>query len=265
MKRQPSLDQLVSLDGKCALITGAAAGIGKAIAARCAEAGARLTLVDVDADALATTVCGLTELGAAVESYVVDVSDEDAVGRLWAKISGFEPDILVNNVGVYPFKRFSEVDGALYDHVMRTNLSSTLWMCRQMISKRRDQGGIILNIGSTDGIRPTADELAHYSISKAGVIALTQNLAKAHAKHGFRINVIVPGAIAPAGAKAAARKMVEGGVTAVKIGTEYVRRVPLGRLGRSDEVARMALVLVSDLASYVNGAVIPVDGGFLAA
>jgi len=265
MKTQPSLDQLISIDGKRALITGAAAGIGKAMTARFAEAGAHLTLVDIDSETLAATARELTESGVAVTPHVVDVSDEDAVDRLWIELRENEPDILVNNVGIYPFKRFSEVDGAFYDHVMRTNLSSTVWMCRQMIDRRRDRGGIIINIGSTDGIRPAADELSHYSISKAGVIALTRSLAKAHARHGFRVNAIVPGAILPSGAKQVVQKMVDGGVGAVKIGAEYVRRTPLGRLGRSDEVARIALVLASELASYVNGAVIPVDGGFLAA
>jgi len=97
------------------------------------------------------------------------------------------------------------------------------------------------------------------------VIALTKTLAKEHAKHGFRVNAIVPGGILPPGAKAAAQQILKGKAGVLKTGLEYMQRLPVGRLGRPDEVARMALVLASDLANYVHGAVIPVDGGFLSA
>jgi len=134
-----------------------------------------------------------------------------------------------------------------------------------MIGKRGEQGGIIINVGSTDGVRPLREELAHYRVSKAGVIALSKTLAKEYAKQGFRVNTIVPGAILPSSAKAAARQLAKGKGNALKTGLEYRLRVPVGRLGRPDEVARIALVLASELASYVHGAVIPVDGGLLSA
>jgi len=147
MKTLPDIDQLISLRGKHALITGAAAGIGKAIAHRFAEAGASLSLVDIDGDNLAVTERGLAESGAQVRSHVVDVSDKSAIDGLWANLSGREPEVLVNNAGIYPFKRFVDVDEAFYQHVMATNLGSVYWMCQQMIGKRRKQGGIIINVG----------------------------------------------------------------------------------------------------------------------
>ena len=263
MKTRPRIDQLISLEGKHALITGSAAGIGKAIAHRFAEVGASLSLVDIDGDSLAVTEGELVSLGAEVSSYVVDVSDKSAVDRLWVNLSGGGPDILVNNAGIYPFKRFIDVDEADYRHVMETNLDSVYWMCQQMIVKRMKRGGIIINVGSTDGIRPLVEKLSHYSVSKAGVIALTKTLAKEHAKHGFRVNAIVPGGILAPGAGAIGKQILTHRLGVLKTGLEYMQRLPVGRLGRPDEVARMALVLASDLASYVHGTVIPVDGGFL--
>ncbi len=265
MKTLPSLDELISLDGKHALITGAAAGIGKAIATRFAEAGARLSLVDIDGDNLAKTEGELAELGTQVSSHEADLSDKSAIDGLWADLSGSEPDILVNNAGIYPFKHFLDVDEAFYRNVMKTNLDSVYWMCHQMIGKRRKQGGVIINVGSIEAVLPVKDDLAHYSASKAGVIALTRALAKEHAKHGFRINAILPGGIITPGTKSAAKQILKLKLDLLKTGLEFMQRVPVGRLGQPDEVARMALVLASDLASYMHGAAIPVDGGFLSA
>ena len=102
-------------------------------------------------------------------------------------------------------------------------------------------------------------------MSKAGVLALTRALAKEHAKHGFRVNAILPGGIITQGTKAVAKKFLQFHFNLLKAGIEFKQRLPIGRLGRPDEVARMVVVLASDLASYVQGAIIPVDGGFLAA
>ena len=265
MKEAPKIDQLISLAGKHALITGSAAGIGKAIAYRFAEAGASLSLVDIDGDKLAITERNLSSLGVQISSHIVDVSDKSAIDQLWTNLREHEPDILVNNAGIYPFKRFVDVEEAFYNHVMKTNLDSVYWMCQHMISRRSKHGGIIINIGSTDAIRPSKEELSHYGVSKAGVIALTKTLANQHAKHGFRVNAIIPGAILPPGANAVGKQILKHKLGVLKTGLEYMQRLPAGRLGRPDEVARMALVLASDLASYVHGAIIPVDGGFLSA
>lgn len=265
MKNRPGLDDLISLKGKHALITGAAAGIGKAIAYRFAEAGADLSLIDFNGDNLARTESELVELGTQVSSYVVDVSDKSAIDGLWANLSGNEPDILVNNAGIYPFEQFLDVEESLYRQVMATNLDSAFWMCQRMIATRRKQGGVIINIGSIEAMVAFKEELAHYSISKAGVTALTRALAKEHAKHGFRVNAILPGGIITPGTKAVAKQLFKLKLDLVKTGIEFKQRLPVGRLGQPDEVARMALVLASDFASYVHGAAIPVDGGFLSA
>ncbi|MCC6499810.1 MAG: SDR family oxidoreductase [Anaerolineales bacterium] len=265
MKNLPNLTQLISLKGKRALITGAAAGIGKAIAYRYAEAGANLELVDIDSAAMLRIRDTLSKFGVQVNTHRIDLSRKDEIDALWDTLSGAAPDILVNNAGIYPFKQFLEADEAFYRQVMETNLFSVYWMCQHMIRLRRKLGGVIINLGSIEAVMPFKEDLAHYSVSKAGVIALTRALAKEHAKHGFRVNAILPGGIITQGTKAAAKQILRFRFDLLKTGFAFQQRLPIGRPGKPDEVARMALVLASDLASYVHGATIPIDGGFLAA
>ena len=260
-----SLDQLISLEGKRAMVTGAAAGIGKAIAYRLAQAGAELEIVDIDGKSLATAKSELDGLGGNVRLHIVDLSNKEERDNLWENLDGNGPDILVNNAGIYPFKSFLEVDEVFYRRVMETNLDSVYWMCQHMARKRLKQGGVIINIGSIEAIMPFKEDLAHYSASKAGVIALTRALAKEHGKHGFRVNTIVPGGIITRGTKEAAKGILRLQLGLLKTAIEFKQRLPIGRMGRPDEVACMVLVLASELSSYVHGATIPVDGGFLSA
>jgi len=261
----PRLPQLLSLAGKQALVTGAASGIGRAIAHRLAEAGARLDLVDIDHAALIATQQQVAVWGYAVNIHVVDLASKAAIDELWARLRGNEPDILINNAGIYPCKDFVDVEEAFYQRVIATNLDAVYWMCQHLIRSRRQVGGVIVNIGSIEAVLPFKDDLAHYSVSKAGVIALTRALAKEHARHGFRVNAILPGGIATQGTTTMAKEIMHGNFDLLKAGIEFWQRLPVGRLGQPDEVARLVLVLASDLAAYVHGAVIPVDGGFLAA
>jgi NAD(P)-dependent dehydrogenase (short-subunit alcohol dehydrogenase family) len=260
-----ALPELVSLRGKRALITGSAAGIGKAIACRFAEAGADLELVDIDSKGLATTKKELESFGVEVSIHQTDISSKEDRDRLWRELSGPGPDILVNNAGIYPFKEFLDVDESFYKRVIETNLDSVYWMCQKMISKRLKLGGVIVNVGSIEAIVAFKEDLAHYSVSKAGVIALTRALAKEHGKHGFRINAVVPGGIITSGTKKAAKGIFRFNLGLIRTGIEFRQRLPIGRFGQPDEVACMVLVLASDVSSYVHGAAIPVDGGFLAA
>ena len=134
-----------------------------------------------------------------------------------------------------------------------------------MIQTRKGQGGVIINIGSIEAVLPFKEDLAHYSVSKAGVIALTRALAKEYARQGFRVNAVLPGGILTPGTRQAALDVFHFKLDRVSAGLDFSRRLPIGRLGQPDEVARMVLVLASDLASYIQGAVIAVDGGFLSA
>jgi NAD(P)-dependent dehydrogenase (short-subunit alcohol dehydrogenase family) len=256
---------LLDLSGKRALITGAAAGIGRAIAARFAQAGASLELADISESALQKTIKELSEFPVATTAHVLDISDAEQRKAMWDGFADSVPDILVNNAGIYPFRDFLDVDEAFYRRVLAVNLDSVYWMCQEMIGRRLKEGGVIINIGSIEAILPVKENVAHYSVSKAGVVALTRALAKEHGKDGFRINVLLPGGIITEGTKEAAKGVLRFNLGLVKTGIEFGQRLPIGRLGRPDEVALMALVLATDVSSYVHGAAIPVDGGFLSA
>jgi len=135
-----------------------------------------------------------------------------------------------------------------------------------MIRSRKGRGGVIINVGSIEAIMPFAEGLAHYDMSKAGVLALTRALAREYGKEGFRINAVVPGWIRTPGTEKLKREaLTKLRIDLIKTGINFMSRLPLGRAGEPDEVARIVLVLASDLASYVHGAIIPVDGGFLSA
>ena len=263
MSNLQPLNELVSLKGKTALITGSAVGIGKAIAYRFAEAGANLELVDINRRGLRTVKRELSQFKSEVNIHGVDVSQKDEIAALWEELSGEEPDILVNNAGMYPFRNFLEVDDTFLKKVMDVNLSSAFWMCHHMIRSRLKKGGVIINVSSIEAILPFASDLVPYNISKIGVIALTRALAKEYGRNGFRINVVIPGGIVTPGTKAVAKQLYQFDVGVLKSGVQYRMRLPLGRSGQPDEVARVALFLASDLSTYVHGALVTVDGGFL--
>ena len=259
------LSELISLKGKKALITGSALGIGKAMAYRFAEVGADLELVDMNERGLKNVVKGLSGFKVEINIHKVDLSSEEEIDALWERLKGKEPDILVNNAGIYPFKDFLEVDDGFFSKVMDINLRSALLMCQHMIKRRLKKGGVIINIGSIEAIMPFAEGMAPYSISKAGVIALTRSLAREYGKNGFRINAIIPGGIITPGTKAVAKEVTQLRLSLLRTGVLFSTRLPLKKGGQPDEVARIAMVLASDLSSYVHGALIPVDGGFLSA
>jgi len=258
------LSELMSLRGRRAIITGSASGIGKAIAYRFAEAGADLELVDINEDGLKAVKATLARFKVEINIHRLNVSVKRQIDGLWEVLNGREPDILVNNAGVYPFRRFTEVDEEFLRKVMEINLNSVFWMCQHMVKGRSRKGGVIVNIGSIEALLPFERDLVHYSATKAGVIAITRALAKEHGR-AFRINAIIPGGIMTPGIKKVAKGILKLDFGIVRSGVEYKARLPIGRFGNPDEVALMALVLASDLTSYVNGALIPVDGGFLSA
>jgi NAD(P)-dependent dehydrogenase (short-subunit alcohol dehydrogenase family) len=269
IKRRPKvlkpLAELISLSGKRALITGAAAGIGRAMAYRFAEAGANLEIVDINARGLAAVKKELEHFNREVNTREVDIASEEAIDALWEELKGKEPDILVNNAGIYPFKSFLETDDAFLKKVLDINLQSAVRLCRHMIKSRLKKGGVIINIGSIEAIMPFAEGLVAYDISKTGVIGLTRSLAKECGKRGFRINCILPGGIYTPGTRAVAKALARFQFRLLKTGYDFRSRLPMNRGGQPDEVALVALFLASDLSSYVHGALIAADGGFLSA
>lgn len=259
------LAELISLKGKRALITGSASGIGKAIAYRFAEAGADLELVDINKKSLEMVKNEFSNFQMEINLHQVDLSKKDQIDILWEKLKGKEPDILVNNAGIFPLKNFLQVEKSFLEEVVETNLNSVYWMCQHMIKSRLKKGGVIINLGSIEALVPFKDDLVHYSFSKSGVIAITRSLAKEYGRRGFRINVVLPGGTMTPGSKNIAKDIYKFKFGLIKSGIEYRQRLPLGRFGQPDEIARMVLILASNFASYVHGASIPIDGGFLVA
>jgi 3-oxoacyl-[acyl-carrier protein] reductase len=159
---------------------------------------------------------------------------------------------------------FFEIDAHYLDATLALNLESALWMCQRFIARRKKAGGVIVNISSVEAIVPFRDDLIPYGMSKAGILALTRSLAHAFGRQGFRVNALLPGAIKTPGTEQLRKAAVQRlNVDLMKTGYEFGARLSLGRWGLPDEVATVALFLASDLASYVQGAAIPVDGGFL--
>jgi NAD(P)-dependent dehydrogenase (short-subunit alcohol dehydrogenase family) len=265
MRPEVPLHELVSLKGRRALITGSAAGIGRAIAERFAEAGADLVLVDIDEKKLEKATSELKEWNVDATSKKVNLLKKPEIDALWNDLKGSEPDTLVNNAGIYPFREFLDIDEAFFEKVCAINLDAVLWMCQHMIEARKKKGGIIINVGSIEAVLPFKKGMVHYDASKAGVIGLTRGLARDFGDKGFRINVLLPGGIVTQGTKGAATEFFKGNIGLAKAGYDFMARLPMGRVGKPDEVAKAALFLACELSSYVTGVLLAVDGGFLSA
>jgi 3-oxoacyl-[acyl-carrier protein] reductase len=264
-KERLTLAESMTFVGKNVVVTGAASGIGKAIALRFAEAGASVLLLDVNPEGLSKTVGCLETARCQHSTYEIDLADKKRIDQFWSSLDAESPpDILVNNAGVYPMEGYLDVDEEFLKKVFNVNMNSAFWMCQNFIRLRKERGGIIVNVSSIEAVLPFKKDMVHYGMSKAGVIALTRSLARDYGKSGFRVNVVLPGAIRTSGT----RSLVKDAILNVKLdlvksGYDFQQRLAIGRWGEPDEVAKVVLFLSSDLASYVQGAIVPVDGGFL--
>lgn len=261
-QRNP-LDGMLSFEGKIVLITGAASGIGRAIASRFDEAGARLQLLDRDRSGLESALAGLA--GTGHEVHEIDLEHKSGIDLFWRELTTENlPDILVNNAGIYPMKKFLQLDEPFLQRTLDIYQNSTLWMCQQFIDRRAKRGGIIVNTSSVEAILPFKSDMVHYSMSKAGVLSLTRSLARDYGAKGFRTNVVIPGGITTSGTMALVKDAIlRLKFDLAKTGYDFQQRLANGRWGNPDDVAKVVLFLASDLASYIQGAAIPVDGGFL--
>jgi 2-deoxy-D-gluconate 3-dehydrogenase len=250
------LTEILRLDGKTAIVTGGAKGIGRGIAERLAEAGATVVISDIDES---SGTQAAEEIGA--EFHVADMASEPDLQRLVNQTSELHGtvDILVNNAGIYPFKPALEMTAEEWDRVQAVNLRGLFLLSREFARAvaQRGGGGAIVNIGSIDSLHPSSVGLAAYDASKGGVLMFTRNFALEVAPLGIRVNMIAPGGIATEGVAEAQGGMPE------ELLNEFLARVPLGRWGEPDDIAMMVLVLVTPLSAYVTGSVFVVDGGRL--
>ncbi len=229
---------LFSLDGRRAVITGAASGIGAAIATLYAASGARLLLADRDAARLAIHADACRAAGAKVETVQADVGDETDANRIVDTcIEAFGGiDILVNNAGLLTQARCTDLTTAMWDDMMRVDLRSVFLCTRRALpSMIAQRWGRVINVASQLGIKGGA-ELSHYSAAKAGVIGFTKSLALEVAPDNVLVNAIAPGPIET--------PLVDGISAAWKQAKSA--ELPLRRFGRTDEVAPTALLLASD-------------------
>ena len=238
------------LSGKRAVITGAAQGIGKAIAEAFLAEGAELLLADVDAERLAATA---SELGQ--EGLVIDVSRKAEIERLFARVAARWGglDILVNNAGVTHAAELDDLTEDDFDRVFAINLKSALW-ATQAAARLMAPGSSIVNMSSVNAVLAIPNQIP-YVVSKAALKQLTNVTALALAPRGIRVNAIGPGSIMT--------EMLAGIMSDSAAEDRILSRTPLGRCGQPAEVAAVAVFLASSESSFVTGQTIYPDGGRL--
>lgn len=247
-------------DGRRALVTGGASGIGRATAELLVERGAAVVVLDRDAPAVGRTSQALGTVADVTADVREGGSVAVAVGEAEEGLGG-PPDVLVNAAGVYRIHEAADLDEAGWDEVIDTNLRGTFLVSREFVRRRRDgasKGGAgpaaVVNLTSTAALVADAREPAvHYNASKAGVVALTKQMAVEWAADGVRVNAVAPGVI-----DTPMLRLMDDPPT----GQAYLEaRVPLRRLGLAAEVAEVIAFLASERASYITGATVVVDGG----
>jgi 3-oxoacyl-[acyl-carrier protein] reductase len=245
------------LSEKVALVTGSSRGIGREIAVAMAREGADIVVnYSQNKEAALDTAGKIKALGRRAAVVQANIGERSHVERLFrAALEEFgRLDVLVNNAGGFPMKPFAAVSDDEWDQVMELDLKSVFMCCQTALgTMRRQRKGTIINIASVSGL-VGAVGMVPYSAAKGGVIAFSKALARELASLGITVNAIAPGIIET---DTALNIFPEG---ALKVYTTY--QVPLGRLGRPEEVVGLAVFLASDEARYITGQVYAVDGGF---
>ena len=242
----------MSLNGKTALVTGASRGIGRAIALRLAEDGANVAVIYAgSADKAEAVVNEITALGVNAKAYRCNVADSAAVNETVKAVTNDlgKIDILVNNAGITRDGLMLRMKDEDFDAVLDTNLKGAFNMIRACYSVFiRKKSGRIINISSVSGIMGNAGQ-ANYSASKAGVIGLTKSVARELASRGITCNAVAPGFIQT--------DMTEN----LGDNNPLLNSIPLGRMGKPEDIAAAVAFLASDSAAYITGEVLKVDGG----
>lgn len=250
------LERLFGLRGKAALVTGGTRGIGMMIARGLLQAGASVVVSSRKPDAVEQAVSALSEFGP-VRGIAADLSRQEECRRLAADVAGHDGlDILVNNAGATWGEPLESFPAAAWDRVLDLNVKSPFWMVQELLPALRKAGTAddparVINIGSIDGIHVSPMPTYSYSASKAALHQLTRVLAKELGPQHITVNAVAPGPFPS--------KMMAATLEA--FGEAIAAAAPLRRIGRDDDMAGIAVFLASRAGAYVNGAVIPVDGG----
>lgn len=243
------------LHGKTALVTGAAAGIGRALAVRFAAEGARVIVSDRDLHGAETASAEIPRSRA----LALDITNETSVAAAFDALerTGWSPDVVVANAGVQLFgrdARIADLELAAWQQTLDVNLTGTFLTLRHAVrSMLPRQSGSIIVIGSPTAVNGEGADFTAYSASKAGMHGMTRAVAAAYARDGIRANILVPaytetGLVAAISGDAESRAAI-------------ISRIPLGRAGTPDDIAGMAVFLASDESVFATGATFPVDGG----
>lgn len=274
------LADLWRLDDRRAVVTGAARGFGAAIARRLAEAGARVTVADLRGDHAEQTAARIAaETGADCWGCPVDVSDEDSVAALFDSVAQrWGPvDLLVNNAGVFSNYYVADMPRDEWARILEVNVTGT-FLCSRAAARamqprgseppdaatgHRRRAGVIVNVASVDALAPSAEGLLHYTTSKHAIAGFTRSLAMELAPAGIRVNAVCPGAAMTEGAIELVTAGAPAGIDLEAQWDGIVDRTPLGRLCRPDEIGRAVVFLASDMAAFITGVLLPVDGGIL--
>ncbi len=256
----------VDLAGRTALITGGAQGIGQAIARSLAASGARIAIVDLAEEAASATAKELTAAGFDAAAYMADVSDRAAIDRVVEQVVARfgKIDILINNAGIntvrdrVPIHEYHRDD---WDRILRVDLTGMFVVSQAVIPRiLAAGGGRIVNIASVAGLVPLRLQSA-FVAAKAGVVNLTRSMALELAPQGILVNCVAPGSVLTQGTRAL---FYGADGTYSEKAASLVSHIPVGRPGTPEEIAHAVLFLVAPEASYVNGAILTVDGGWTA-
>ena len=261
-----TIGQLYDLSGQVAIITGGAVGIGQAIALRLAEARAAVMVADNNMEAAIKTADDIKVKGGQASAVHADVSNKsDAENAILSTIKAFgRLNILVNNAGIYPMTPATDISESEWNRVMDINLKGTFF-CSQAAAReiiKAGRGGKMINIASRGGIYPR-NHMAHYAASKAGVGMLTKSLALEFAPHKITVNAVAPAVVITPGTRAQVAAVMSGdksGSSNKKV--DPMARIPIGRFGEPDDIAKVVLFLASSASDYMTGSLIMVDGGY---
>lgn len=248
------------LKGKLVVVTGGGGGIGAATCLRFAQEGARVVVFDIDAKAAEAVVAAIAADGGEALAVAADLTDYAATGKAVAEVeASFGPiDILVNNAGWDIFTPFLKSEPDFWTKLIDINLRSVLNITRPVVASMvaRGHAGRVVSIGS-DAARVGSSGEAVYAACKAGVIAFSKTLAREHARHGVTFNVVCPGVTETA----MLENFMEAAGDKEKLRSAFAKAVPLGRLGRPEDLPGAILFFASDDSAFITGQVISVSGG----
>ncbi len=257
---------MASFDGRVALITGGALGIGRGIAQAFVDAGARVAILDIDGRAADVAAEELRSGGATVIAIQCDVARSvDVAAAVVETMERFgRIDVLVNNAGIQPatsYHRVEDTPEEIWDRILGVNLRAMYLTCKHALPMMRaGGGGVVVNMSSVQGLQSML-RVPAYAASKGAILALTRNVALDYAADGIRCVAICPGTIDSDMVRKAAR--AEGGDLNATL-RRYGSFHPIGRLGHPDDIAAAVLFLASDEAGFITGEYLTVDGGFMA-